>query len=222
MALPYKLLVSLRVSTSQRFALVGIFSVGCIVIACALVRLTQIIAHARSDPVGLAVWGVVESSMSVVVGSLPALKSYFGRAWDRTLMKYSGQLDSSDVRWSDRALRPGLLVLSDPETSWRTVTTTPRHASEPRASQDLWITRDRSPTKTTKTYPVYTSELNTSQDPWDSRDRSPTKQNHSVEAYERVLRTISDVAPELVIPETATELATIAKAKAESRRVPNG
>lgn len=127
MALPIKLLTFLHVSRAQRLALVGIFSVGCIVIACALVRLTQIIAHARSDPVGLAVWGVVESSMSVVVGSLPALKSFFGRAWNRTVKRYSGQLISPDVRWSDRVGMPGRVVVSDPEKSWASTKVIPLH-----------------------------------------------------------------------------------------------
>jgi hypothetical protein len=219
MVLPYKLLIALRVSKAQRFALVGIFSVGCIVIACSLIRLTQIIAHARSDPVGLAVWGVVESSMSVVVGSLPALKSYFGRAWDRTVMRYSGQLGSSDLQWSDRALGHGRIVLSDPETSW-SINTMPAHTSAPRASQDPWITRGRSPISSAKALPVYTSELNASQDPWDSRNRSPTKQEYIVEDYERVIRALSDADPGLELPDTATELAAMSKAKAN--KTPNG
>jgi hypothetical protein len=130
MALPIKLLTFLHVSRAQRLALIGIFSVGCIVIACALIRLTQIIAHARSDPVGLAVWGVVESSMSVVVGSLPALKSFFGRAWDRTVKRYSGQLLSSDVRWSDRVGMPGRVVVSDPEKSWASTKVIPLHRGQ--------------------------------------------------------------------------------------------
>lgn len=145
MALPIKLLSFLHVSRAQRLALIGIFSVGCIVIACALVRLTQIIAHARSDPVGLAVWGVVESSMSVVVGSLPALKSFFGRAWDRTVRKYSGQLGSSSVRWSDRMGMPGRVVLSDPEKSWAStrvipLNRSPREGSEPSSYEETPIT----------------------------------------------------------------------------------
>ena len=222
MVLPYKLLISLRVSKVQRFALVGIFSVGCIVIACSLIRLTQIIAHARSDPVGLAVWGIVESSMSVVVGSLPALKSYFGRAWDRTVMRYSGsgQLDSSDLQWSGRALGPGRVALSDPETSWRSGNTMPTHTSDPGVSQDPWVTRSRSSTTSAKALPVYTTELSASQDPWDSRDRSLTKQGYSVEEYERVLRSLSDADPGLELPDTAAELA--AMSKAHSRRAPNG
>jgi len=213
MALPYKLLVSLRVSRAQRFALIGIFSVGCIVIACALVRLTQIVSHARSDPVGLAVWGVVESSMSVVVGSLPALKSFFGRAWDRTVMRYSGQIDSSDLQWSGRALGPGRVALSDPETSWRCADAMPVHASEPRVSQDPLRTRNRSPIRSAKALPVYTSELNNSQDPWNSVDQSPSDSGHSVEDYERVLRAISAADPGLELPDTTAELAAMAKAK---------
>jgi hypothetical protein len=220
MVLPYKLLLALRVSRAQRFALVGIFSVGGIVIACSLIRLTQIIAHARSDPVGLAVWGVVESSMSVVVGSLPALKSHFGRAWGRTLMRYSGQLDSSDLQWSDRALRPGRVVLSDAETSWMSGNTMPGDTSEPRVSQDLWIARDGGPKIGTKIHTIHTSELRTSQDLWGSRDQSPTKQVYTVDDYERVLRSLSEADPGLDIPETAAELAAVAKA--ERNKAPNG
>lgn len=145
MALPIKLLSFLHVSRAQRLALVGIFSVGCIVIACALVRLTQIISHARSDPVGLAVWGVVESSMSVVVGSLPALKSFFGRAWDRTVRKYSGQLGSSSVRWSDRVGMPGRVILSDPDKSWAStkvipLNRSPGEGSDPSSHEETPVT----------------------------------------------------------------------------------
>jgi hypothetical protein len=144
MALPIKLLTFLHVSRAQRLALIGIFSVGCIVIACALVRLTQIVVDARSDPVGLAVWGVVESSMSVVVGSLPALKSFFGRAWDRTVKRYSGQLIISDVRWSDRVGMPGRVVVSDPEKSWASTRVIPLHRSQGEGSDPSSCTRSPS------------------------------------------------------------------------------
>jgi hypothetical protein len=135
MALPIKLLTFLHVSRAQRMALIGIFSVGAIVIACALARLTQIVAQARSDPVGLAVWGIVESSMSVVVGSLPALKSFFGRAWDRTIKRYSGQLNSLDVRWSDRAGGLGRVIVSDPEKSWASTKAIPLQRC---GAEDSW------------------------------------------------------------------------------------
>ena len=160
--------------------------------------------------------------MSVVVGSLPALKSYFGRAWDRTVMRYSGsgQLDSSDLQWSGRALGPGRVALSDPETSWRSGNTMPTHTSDPGVSQDPWVTRSRSSTTSAKALPVYTTELSASQDPWDSRDRSLTKQGYSVEEYERVLRSLSEADPGLELPDTAAELA--AMSKAHSRRAPNG
>lgn len=140
MALPIKLLTFLHVTRAQRLALIGIFSVGCIVIACALVRLTQIVAQARSDPVGLAVWGTVETSMSVVVGSLPALKSFFGRAWERTKKRYSGQLGSAEARWSNRAAGPGRVVLSDDaEKSWASANAAPLYPGR-------WSSQQQSPT----------------------------------------------------------------------------
>lgn len=94
MALPIGLLPSLQVNRQQKIGLAGIFCVGFIVIAAALLRLSQIVGQARSDPVGLAVWGLVESSISVVVGTLPALKTFFGRALDRTLNRGSAPLSS--------------------------------------------------------------------------------------------------------------------------------
>lgn len=143
MALPIKLLTFLHVTRAQRLALIGIFSVGCIVIACALARLTQIVAQARSDPVGLAVWGTVEASMSVVVGSLPALKSFFGRAWERTRKRYSGQLGSADARWSPRASGPGRVILSDDaEKSSASANAAPVRHSE----RDRWSSQQQSPT----------------------------------------------------------------------------
>ena len=61
-----------------------------IIIAVSLVRLTQIIATARADPVGLAVWGLVESSIAVIVGSLPPLKAFLTRTISRTLVRSKG------------------------------------------------------------------------------------------------------------------------------------
>lgn len=85
MALPLRLLPDLQVNRRQKIGLTAIFGIGCVVIAIAVVRLTQIVGKERADPVGLALWGIVESSISVVVGSLPALKSFLGRAIQRTL-----------------------------------------------------------------------------------------------------------------------------------------
>lgn len=84
MVLPLRLLHKLQVSNRQKMGLAGVFTVGVLVIATAIVRLTQIIGAERSDPVGLAVWGLVESSVSVIVGSLPPLKNVLGRTLART------------------------------------------------------------------------------------------------------------------------------------------
>lgn len=85
MLLPLRLIPTLQVNRRQKIGLAGVFCVGIMVIAAAIARLTQIIGQARTDPVGLAVWGIVESSVSVIVGSLPALKSLLSRTMERTL-----------------------------------------------------------------------------------------------------------------------------------------
>lgn len=84
MVLPLRLLPSLQVNRKQKIGLGAIFGVGAIVIATAIVRLTQIVGQERSDPVGLAVWGIVESSVSVVVGCLPSLKTFLSRVVQKT------------------------------------------------------------------------------------------------------------------------------------------
>jgi hypothetical protein len=96
MLLPIGLLPSLQVNKRQKIGLAGIFCVGLIVIAAALLRLSQIVGAARTDPVGLAVWGLVESSISVMVGSLPALKTFLGRTLHRTLHRGSAPLSSRE------------------------------------------------------------------------------------------------------------------------------
>lgn len=145
MFLPIKLLTFLHVTRTQRLALIGIFSVGGIVIACALVRLTQIVAQARSDPVGLAVWGIVEASMSVVVGSLPALKSFFGRAWERTVKRRSGQLGSAEIQWSGRT-RPGRVVISDdPEKSLTSADVAALRSGGSKTTNGRWSSNEQSP-----------------------------------------------------------------------------
>lgn len=146
MALPIKLLTFLNVSKTQRLALIGIFSVGVLVIACALLRLTQIVAQARSDPVGLAVWSLVEGSMSVVVGSLPALKGFFGRAWVQTVKRRSGQMNASDVPCNNGNAGPGRLAVSDGlEKSWASASAAPLRKGELEAPHGRWSSGDQSP-----------------------------------------------------------------------------
>lgn len=88
MMLPLRLLRDLQVSRPQKIGLSVVFCLGFAIIAVAIVRLTQIIGSARVDPVGLAVWGLVESTVSVIIGCLPPLKSFLGKQ----ISKFTGAI----------------------------------------------------------------------------------------------------------------------------------
>ncbi|KIX06814.1 uncharacterized protein Z518_04790 [Rhinocladiella mackenziei CBS 650.93] len=88
MSLPLRLLRELQVSRPQKIGLGVVFCLGLAIIAVAIIRLTQIVGQARADPVGLAVWGLVESSVSVIIGSLPPLKSFLGKQ----IQKFTGAI----------------------------------------------------------------------------------------------------------------------------------
>ncbi|KAK4496692.1 hypothetical protein PRZ48_012674 [Zasmidium cellare] len=79
MALPIRIIPSLQVTRDHKRGLLLIFCIGLFIIAAAIVRLTQIVTSERTDPAGLSVWGLVESSISVCVGSLPPLKALISR-----------------------------------------------------------------------------------------------------------------------------------------------
>lgn len=149
MALPIKLLTLLHVTRAQKAALVGIFSVGGIVIVCALIRLTQIVSRARSDPVGLAVWGLVEGSMSVIVGSLPALKSFFGRAWDRTVKRRPGHMGSSGENWNVRDGLGRMTISNDREKSNASASGAPKSNNDTERNRGDWSPEEHSPSKRT-------------------------------------------------------------------------
>ncbi|KAE8149552.1 hypothetical protein BDV25DRAFT_140664 [Aspergillus avenaceus] len=80
MYIPLHLLHRAKITLRQKISLGFIFSIGCFIIATAIVRAVQITDKAYTDPVGLAVWGVVESSVSVIVGCLPPLKTWVSRS----------------------------------------------------------------------------------------------------------------------------------------------
>lgn len=88
MSLPLRILRELQVSRAQKVGLGVVFCLGFVVIAVAIIRLKQIVGEARADPVGLAVWGLVESTVSVIIGSLPPLKSFLGKQ----ISKVSGKI----------------------------------------------------------------------------------------------------------------------------------
>ncbi|KAI6912940.1 hypothetical protein KC318_g1720 [Hortaea werneckii] len=92
--LPSGLLRHLQVDKRHKLGLAGIFGIGLVRIPCAIIRWTQIVLTARTDPVGLAVWSLAESSISVMIGSLPALKALFTRTVNRTVQRsYEGDVD---------------------------------------------------------------------------------------------------------------------------------
>ncbi|KAI9813756.1 MAG: hypothetical protein M1827_003546 [Pycnora praestabilis] len=81
MALPLRILWALRIDMRQKFALAGIFCLGFIVIIFSIVRaittsmsLTNEWSLKESDPVWLALWSVLESTIAVCVSCLPSFR----------------------------------------------------------------------------------------------------------------------------------------------------
>jgi hypothetical protein len=87
MALPIAILPSLQLDVRRKVGLGIAFSLGIIIIAVAIVRMTQIISGKTVDLVGLAIWGAIEASTAVIVGSLPPLKALL----TRNVRKYSSR-----------------------------------------------------------------------------------------------------------------------------------
>ena len=92
MLLPLNLLRKLQVSPQQKFGLAVIFSLGTIIIAFAFARLAQITkATSNPDPMALAdgpvllsMWSHIESSVSVIVATLPAFRYLLNGKMGRT------------------------------------------------------------------------------------------------------------------------------------------
>ncbi|KAG9250045.1 uncharacterized protein F5Z01DRAFT_684196 [Emericellopsis atlantica] len=80
MALPIMVLASLQLDKRKKIGLGIAFSLGFIIIAVAIVRMSQVIVGDQVDLIGLAIWGAVETATAVVVGSLPALKGVLARS----------------------------------------------------------------------------------------------------------------------------------------------
>jgi hypothetical protein len=87
MALPIAILPSLQLDIRRKVGLCIAFSLGIIIISVAIVRMTQIISGKTVDLVGLAIWGAIEASTAVIVGSLPPLKALL----TRNVRKYSSR-----------------------------------------------------------------------------------------------------------------------------------
>lgn len=78
-ALPVRLIwaVKMKLSTSQRVALSGIFTVSFIIVAVAIVRGVELASNFKSTPARFIIWSVVESAIAVIVGCLPTYKALF-------------------------------------------------------------------------------------------------------------------------------------------------
>ncbi|KFA68459.1 hypothetical protein S40285_08682 [Stachybotrys chlorohalonatus IBT 40285] len=75
---------------AQQFAFGVAFSLGLVIIAVALVRMSQVIIGEHVDMFGLAIWGAVEAVTAIVVWCFPALKGFLARR----VRKYHGAMSS--------------------------------------------------------------------------------------------------------------------------------
>lgn len=87
MALPIAILPSLQLDFRRKIGLAIAFSLGAIIVSVAIVRMTQVISGDAVDLIGLAIWGAIEASTAVIVGSLPPLKALL----TRSVKKYSSR-----------------------------------------------------------------------------------------------------------------------------------
>ncbi|KAI9712434.1 MAG: hypothetical protein M1820_001647 [Bogoriella megaspora] len=92
-SLPIFMISRLRISTSQKVAVCGIFLLGAFVTLASALRLWQLILTQRReggfDPtwtlVGAAVWSVIETNLSIVCACLPALRPLLRLVLDGSL-----------------------------------------------------------------------------------------------------------------------------------------
>ncbi|VUC26842.1 unnamed protein product [Clonostachys rosea] len=90
MALPIAVLPSLQLNRKKKIGLGIAFSIGFIIIAVALVRMSQILVGQTVDMIGLAIWGAIETMTAVIVGSLLPLKALL----TRNIRNYTGKKSS--------------------------------------------------------------------------------------------------------------------------------
>lgn len=114
MMLPLNLLRKLTTSRSHKFGLVVLFSLGGIIIAFAIARLLQVTkatGDAAKDPttvangpVLLSMWSHIESSVSIIVATLPAFRFLLGKNRTAT-RKTTNKYDGPTIGGSGRSLR---------------------------------------------------------------------------------------------------------------------
>lgn len=138
MILPLHLIRNLTISRVHKFGLIVLFSLGAIIVAIALVRLVQV-TKATSDsttdptamsngPVLLSMWSHIESTVSIIVATLPAFRFLNKRRANatRTPNKYSvptigGTGGSRSRPWQHGADSEETVRRSDSQTELRPV-----------------------------------------------------------------------------------------------------
>ncbi|KAK2625864.1 hypothetical protein QTJ16_005176 [Diplocarpon rosae] len=77
--LPIRLLIGLRIPTRQKVGIGAVFSLGAVVICCAIIRLVELVESIgpgnSTRYVSLLLWTILETTVAVVVGSLPTLRT---------------------------------------------------------------------------------------------------------------------------------------------------
>lgn len=63
MALPFKLLYTVKITTRQKLGLAGVFGIATIIIVVAIIRAVEVTTRARTDAVLLTVWSIIESTV---------------------------------------------------------------------------------------------------------------------------------------------------------------
>ncbi|MCJ1277129.1 hypothetical protein MMC21_004939 [Puttea exsequens] len=89
MLLPLHMLWKVRLTLRQKLGLAVVFLLAGITMIVAITRAAQISRKTFSDGVLLAVWGIIESTVSVIIGCLPPFKAIF-RPRAASYKRYSG------------------------------------------------------------------------------------------------------------------------------------
>ncbi|GIJ87376.1 hypothetical protein Asppvi_006282 [Aspergillus pseudoviridinutans] len=96
MYLPLRILWKTKMNLHQKLGLATVFCLGFIIIAAAIIRAVAITGKAYSDQAALAVWGIAESSISMIVGCLPPFKTFITSHSSSANYNYNYNYNSSE------------------------------------------------------------------------------------------------------------------------------
>ncbi|KAH3371389.1 hypothetical protein KXW99_000318 [Aspergillus fumigatus] len=95
MYLPLRILWKTKMNLYQKLGLATVFCLGFVIIAAAIIRAVAITGKAYSDQAALAIWGIAESSISMIVGCLPPFKSFITSGSSSANYNYNYNYNSS-------------------------------------------------------------------------------------------------------------------------------